>query len=103
MATVFLPSISKERSSNIFSFPYLKVTLENFIAPIPSTGKAVSELSSTIVGSSSSSYRILIPAETLEGISDKNHAVILNGHNNKKTYCVNAIKSPRVINSFIDK
>jgi len=42
-----------------------------------------------------------VPAATLDGISDKNQAVILNGHKSKKTYCVKAINSPKEICSFI--
>ena len=95
IATVFFPSISKVRSSNIFSFPYLKFTFENFNEPSPSSGNSLGDSSSVIVGVSLSSSRILFPAATLEGISDKNQAVILRGQINKKTYCVKAINSPR--------
>ena len=61
------------------------------------------DLLSVIRGTSSNSSKILVPAATLEGISDKNHAVIRNGHKSKKTYCVKAINSPKEISSFIDK
>ena len=77
--------------------------MENFKLPLPVSGKVSSELPSTILGDSLSKSKILFPAVTLDGISDKNHAVIRNGHNNRKTYWVKAIKSPNVINSFIDK
>ena len=56
-----------------------------------------------IDGCSSNNSRIRFPADTLEGISDKNHAVILRGQINKITYCVKAIKSPKVIYSLIAK
>ena len=103
IATVFFPLISRLRSSNIVSLPYLKFTFENFNEPFPSTGSSFGVSSSVIVGISLRSSSILFPAATLEGISDKNHAVILNGQINKNTYCVNAMNSPRDRYSFIVK
>ena len=73
------------------------------ILPSPSVGRFFVDSLSVINGTSSNNSKILVPADTLDGISDKNQAVILNGHKSKKTYCVNAINSPKEISSFIDK
>ena len=70
---------------------------------MPSFGRDFVDSLSVIKGTSSNKSKILVPAATLDGISDKNQAVILNGHKSRKTYCVKAINSPREINSFIDK